>query len=130
MPFMTPFGNASPLVFAWSQCRAPNCRLNYRSWRVLRNLSFACMHLHRSRHPGSLPLFALVFLLIIFAEFVSGGSPDSTLTVTITSPLKLTVSQGGGVVRHSVLLKNTGTEKVEWRVSSNQAWLKFEPASG
>jgi hypothetical protein len=45
--------------------------------------------------------------------------------------VKLAATQGGGAVRsRAIELRNTGKMKLEWIASANQAWLKFEPASG
>src|SRR5262245_9013016 len=89
------------------------------------------MRFGKSRRSVYPHLSKLVFLLIMSAGSLTGGPPDnSPLTVTTASSLKLTVSQGGGAARQSLLIKNTGTTKAHWSASSNQAWLKFEPASG
>lgn len=56
---------------------------------------------------------------------------NSPSIATVTSSLKFTVTQGGGAVHSQALkLQNAGTTTVEWTASSNQAWLRFEPASG
>jgi hypothetical protein len=76
---------------------------------------------------------AFLFLSFLTLRCYPFGVPtaESPITVTITSPLKITLTQGGGAVRsRAVVLKNTGKETLEWVASSNQAWLRFEPASG
>jgi len=77
-------------------------------------------------------VFLLLFLVLIAPGSLSAVRTDtSPLTVTFTPRLKLTVTQGGGAVRSRALeLKNTGNEKLAWSASTNQAWLRFEPASG
>jgi Pectate lyase superfamily protein/Viral BACON domain len=76
--------------------------------------------------------FAFFFLFLFSLLTASGSSTaDSPLTVTVTSPVSLTVTQGGGAVRaRGFELRNIGATKLEWKASSNQAWLRFEPASG
>src|SRR4029077_12728962 len=77
-------------------------------------------------------VFLLLFLVLIAPGSLSAVRTDtSPLTVTFTPRLKLTVTQGGGAVRSRALeLKNPGNEKLAWSASTNQAWLRFEPASG
>jgi Pectate lyase superfamily protein/Viral BACON domain len=74
----------------------------------------------------------LGFLALILVYALSGlGAENSPVTVTVASPVKLTSTQGGGAVRLRVMeLRNTGSAKLEWAASSNQAWLRFEPATG
>ncbi len=75
--------------------------------------------------------FGLVLVSVLQCPLFGATKAESPITVTVTSPLRFTVDQGGGVVRsHAVVLKNTGKATLEWAVSSNQAWLRFEPASG
>ncbi len=89
-----------------------------------------------SRDKGRLPKATSLSLLVFFLPVSLGSVPgarteNSPVTVTVTSPVRLTVTQGGGAVRsHALVLRNTGPTNVEWAASSNQAWLRFEPASG
>jgi len=79
--------------------------------------------------PGSL-VFLVLFLVASGSPFLVRAANPST-TVTVTSPLKFTVTQGGGAVRSKALtLRNTGTATVDWSVSASQAWLRFEPGAG
>lgn len=83
--------------------------------------------------PSRFALFALLFFpLPIFPSPASGAAAADTLaTVTVTSPLKFTVSQVGARVRSRALeLRNPGKTNLEWTASADQAWLRFEPASG
>jgi hypothetical protein len=83
-------------------------------------------------------LFEVKFVLVVLVLFARIPGPaflaraaNSSLTVTLTSTHKFTVTQGGEASRsHAVVLKNAGTATLEWTASSNQAWLRFEPASG
>ena len=76
-------------------------------------------------------LTILVFFLLILQRSLSGAPTAESPTVTVTSPLKFTVTQGRGGVRSSaVVLGNAGKTTLEWTASSNQDWLRFEPASG
>ena len=120
------------LVFAWSQhATDETVPIPIFPWGAGSLPKCLRMRLHRSRRSGLFLFSSLVFFLIIPAGASTGARPDKTsLAVTIASPLKLTVSQAGGAVRRSLVLKNNGREKVDWRVSSNQGWLKCEPASG
>jgi len=80
--------------------------------------------------PGHLAFLAL-FLVVAQGSAFFGRTVNSPVIVTVTSPVKLTLNQGGGVVRSRALeLRNTGKTTLEWVASSNQAWLRFEPASG
>jgi Pectate lyase superfamily protein/Viral BACON domain len=80
--------------------------------------------------------FALTSLLAFSLLTAPGSSTtarteDSPLTVSVATPLRLTVTQGGRAARsHALVLRNTGSTTVEWTASSNQAWLRFDPASG
>ncbi|HEV2729296.1 MAG TPA: glycosyl hydrolase family 28-related protein [Terriglobales bacterium] len=76
--------------------------------------------------------FVLSFLVLIAPTSLSVAPIDiSPVTVKVTSPLKFTVTQGGAAVRsHAVVLRNDGTKTLDWAASSNQGWLRFEPASG
>lgn len=75
-----------------------------------------------------------VFLALILQCSLSGArraKPAETVAVTVTSAVKFTVTQGGEPVRsRAVILRNEGEAPLEWAASSNQAWLRFEPASG
>src|SRR5262249_23561840 len=89
------------------------------------------------RVPEIKPLFlrfvllsSSLFLLLISARSLSSEPKNTPLTVTVTGPIKLTTTQGGGAVRSQVVLTNMGKAKLDWTASSNQEWLKFEPASG
>jgi|HubBroStandDraft_6_1064221.scaffolds.fasta_scaffold16374_3 hypothetical protein len=77
--------------------------------------------------------FVTIFLLILRCD-LSGAPPaksTAALTLTVTSPLKITATQGGGAVRlDALVLTNKGTDRMEWTASSDQAWLRFEPSSG
>jgi hypothetical protein len=77
-------------------------------------------------------LTAIVFPLLILQYFLFGATTaKSPLSVTVTSPLKFTVTQGGVAVHsRAIALRNAGKETLEWSASSNQAWLRFDPASG
>ncbi|MGB0106867.1 MAG: glycosyl hydrolase family 28-related protein [Terriglobales bacterium] len=80
--------------------------------------------------PGHLAFLAL-FLVAAQGSAFFARTANSPVIVTVTSPVKLTLNQGGGVVRSRALeLRNTGKATLEWVASSNQAWLRFEPASG
>ncbi len=73
----------------------------------------------------------LLVLVILFPCSSITGAPASRLAVDITTPLKFTVTQGDTSVRsQAVLVRNTGTATLEWGSSSDQVWLRFEPASG
>jgi hypothetical protein len=77
------------------------------------------------------PLALVVLSLLIPQFLLSSAHVKSPITVTSTSSLKFTVTQEGGAVRsHALLVRNTGKANLEWSASSNQAWLRFEPASG
>jgi hypothetical protein len=85
----------------------------------------------RDKNRPSPASFHALFLLLLFVGIVSGTSADHPpMTVTVTGPIKLTTTQGGRAVRSQVVFTNSGTAKVEWNASANQAWLKFEPAAG
>jgi hypothetical protein len=74
--------------------------------------------------------FLVLSLVAPGSGFLTRAANSSTI-VTVTSPLKSAVTQGGGAVHSQALkLQNAGTRTVEWTASSNQAWLRFEPASG
>jgi len=84
--------------------------------------------LARVSHFAFLPIF---FLLILQCPLSGVAASKFRTTITVTSPLKFTVTQGGGVAHtRALLLRNTGPDKVEWTASSDQAWLRFQPASG
>jgi hypothetical protein len=73
----------------------------------------------------------LLFLAVAPGSAFLARAANSPLTATVTSPVKFTVTQGGGAVRsRPVVLRNAGTARLEWVASSNQAWLRFGPASG
>jgi hypothetical protein len=75
--------------------------------------------------------FLALFLVVAPGCVGFAHAASSTMTVTVASPIKLAVTQGGGAVRsHALELRNTGNAKLEWVASSNQTWLRFEPASG
>jgi hypothetical protein len=90
------------------------------------------MNRDQGRLAKSRQLVFLIFSFLILQCSLSGApAGKSPTTVTVTSPLKFTVTQGGEAVRsHAVVLRNVGTATLEWAASSNQAWLRFEPASG
>jgi hypothetical protein len=74
--------------------------------------------------------FLVLFFTALGPAFLA-RAVSSPIAVTITSPLKFTTTQGGGAVRSRALtFRNAGTARVDWAASSNQAWLRFEPASG
>jgi Pectate lyase superfamily protein/Viral BACON domain len=79
---------------------------------------------------SSLFFFLYLFLLIFPALLSTAPTAKSSASVSIESPLKLTVTQGSGAVHSRAVLKNSGRETLEWTASSNQTWLRFEPASG
>jgi hypothetical protein len=96
---------------------------------------FSIEALPRMSAGKALPKPAAIAFLVLY--LVAPGSvflaraEDSSTIVTVTSPLKFTVAQGGGAVHSQPLeLRNAGTKTVEWTASSDQAWLRFEPASG
>jgi hypothetical protein len=81
--------------------------------------------------PKPASIAFLVLSLVAPGSVFLGRAADSSLIATVTSPLKFTVTQGGGPVHSKALkLHNAGTTTVEWTASSNMAWLGFEPASG
>jgi hypothetical protein len=84
------------------------------------------------RFSSLLVLSFLAASLLIAVRLMAGGpSASSPLTLSSSSPVHLTVSQGGGAVPSAkVEIRNTGETKVEWKASANQAWLRFEPAEG
>jgi Pectate lyase superfamily protein/Viral BACON domain len=86
----------------------------------------------KRRHAKSSQFAFSVFLALILQCFLSDArATKSPETVTVTSPIKFTVTQGGGAVRsRAVVLRNTGKATLEWAASSNQAWLRFESTSG
>ncbi len=90
------------------------------------------MNRDKGRLANSNQLAFLIFSLLILQCSLSGATTaKSPTTVTVTSDLKCTVNQGGGAVRsRAVVLRNGGKTTLEWAASSNQAWLRFEPASG
>jgi len=80
--------------------------------------------------PTYIP-FLLLFFVVNSVSLLLARTADAPLTVKVTSTLELTVTQGGGAAHsQAFLLRNTGRTKAEWAASSNQAWLRFEPASG
>ena len=87
---------------------------------------------NESHHANSNHVALLVFFFLILQSSLSGApAAQSPETITFTSPLKFTVTQGDGVVRsRGVVLRNSGKATLAWEASSNQAWLRFEPASG
>jgi len=78
----------------------------------------------------------LAISLLLFFSLFAGFPPTAPceavpLTVTAASSLKFTVTQGGEALHSSgFTVQNSGKEAIPWTVSSDQAWLKFEPASG
>lgn len=81
--------------------------------------------------PKPASIAFLVLFLVASVSVLRVRAEESSTIVTVTSPLKFTVTQGGEPVRsETVKLRNAGTTAVEWMASSNQAWLRFEPASG
>lgn len=79
------------------------------------------------------PNYILLLLFLVFnsVSTLLAGTADAPLTVKVTSPLKLTVTQGDGALRsQAFILRNADKTKIKWAASSNQAWLRFEPASG
>ena len=85
---------------------------------------------HRLGQYGHIA-FALAFALMLEVPLFGAPTAESPITVTVTSSLKIAVTQGGGVVRsRAVVLRNTGKATLDWAASSNQAWVRFEPASG
>lgn len=87
----------------------------------------------KSHRPSQLTHFFpfALFLLLSLALLSVAQADNSPLTITVTSPIKLTTTQGGEAVRARGLgVKNTGNTKMEWTAFSNQAWLRFEPSSG
>ena len=89
------------------------------------------MIIGKSLTKSSHTLFLLLFLVANCVSTFLALSADAPVTVKVTSPLKLTLIQGGGAVHSQVfLLRNTGKTKIEWTASSSQAWLRLEPASG
>jgi Pectate lyase superfamily protein/Viral BACON domain len=83
-----------------------------------------------ARRLNRLFFSSLIFLHLISAGSLSSALSDSPLTVAVTSPIRLSTSQGGRAVRSPLVLTNAGTANVDWTSSSNQAWLKLEPSSG
>jgi hypothetical protein len=70
-------------------------------------------------------------ILVVTHLTVAGRAEHSALAVTVNSPVLLTVSQSDGVVPSVKLeLRNTGETNLEWRASTTQAWLRFDPAAG
>ena len=76
---------------------------------------------------SSLLLFFLLLFLSWPAEIYAG---NSHLKVSPSSPIAFSPSQGDRAVRSPVVITNAGTETLDWAASSNQPWLRFEPASG
>lgn len=75
--------------------------------------------------------FVAASLLIAARLTAAAPSESSPLAVSSSTPVHLTVSQGGGAVRSAkVEIRNTGEMKLEWKASANEAWLRFEPAEG
>lgn len=84
------------------------------------------------RLPKLVQLFLSALPLLIFAGPQSATrTADSPLIVTVISPIKFSVTQGGGAARsRAVELTNTGNARLEWTGTTNQGWLRLEPASG
>jgi hypothetical protein len=84
------------------------------------------------RLPKLVQLFVAALLPLICAGSQSATrTANSPLIVTVTSPIKFSVTQGGGAVRSRALeLTNTGNAKLEWTGAANQGWLRLEPGSG
>jgi hypothetical protein len=76
-------------------------------------------------------IVVLVLLLVAPGTGRIARAASSSIVATVTSPLKFTATQGDKAVHSEALkLRNTGTTTVEWKASSSQSWLRFEPASG
>lgn len=78
-------------------------------------------------------LSILLVLAALFAQLLLTGpaSGTSPANVTVTFPLKFTVSQVGGAERVGALeLKNPERMTLKWTASATQPWLRFNPASG
>jgi hypothetical protein len=81
---------------------------------------------------------AIISLVCLVFPLSTPQSPPSTalasespLAIDVKSTLKFTVAQGDEAPHSQALaLRNTGFTKLEWKASSNQAWLRFRPASG
>jgi len=83
-----------------------------------------------SSKPAHLALLLWFFVITLPAPSVADAD-SSPLAVTTTSPVLLSATLGGVAVRsHPFELRNAGKTTLDWSASSNQAWLKFEPASG
>lgn len=83
-----------------------------------------------------LPKNTFRFMLFL-ASLLSGWAmslaqvTDSPLTVAVTPPVTFVITQGRRDVRsRAIVLKNEGAAPLEWSATSNQNWLRFEPASG
>lgn len=84
----------------------------------------------RSLRSGLASLLAFS-LFTALEPSVTAPTEDSPLTITVASPIKLNVTQGGGAVRaRAFVLRNTGTTTLGWTVSADQAWLRFDPSAG
>ncbi len=89
------------------------------------------MNIGKSPAKFSHTLFLLLFLVVNSVSTFLARSADAAVTVKVASSFKLSVTQGGGALRSQVfLIRNAGKTKMEWTASSNQAWLRFAPASG
>jgi hypothetical protein len=92
------------------------------------------MNQGKDRFTRASRLAFVVFPLLILHCDLSGAptaQSPAALTLTVTSPVKVTATQGGGAVRpDSLVLTNRRAETIEWSASSDQAWLRFEPSSG
>ncbi len=80
----------------------------------------------------TLVFFLLVLLLAISSGYSSSAHvSNSANSFRVASQLKFNVKATGEPARtHALVLRNPKKTTADWSVSSNQAWLKFEPASG
>ena len=89
------------------------------------------MNADKVRLSNSTHLGFLLLLLVAVSSQSPARTDNSPLAISVAAPVKLTATQGGEAVHsYAFELRNTGASKLEWIASSNQAWLKFEPASG
>lgn len=73
----------------------------------------------------------ITFALMLLAPWSAGAAPSGP-TITLSPPLlSFSASEGGALpAPQAMTVTNTGNGLLEWKLSSDQPWLKVTPTSG